>query len=201
MNYARALLPTVLLSYVAPLLVLVFCPDTAISEHLTSMHRLFPALISIIHSLLARAAVDTTKWDRLHNVKADLPSIRRACLITCLASAATLQYIRYKTSTFGWLHNALYAGTLPRPALSALMTVFLPDDHSALYGGGFWWLALLFRDLKKAHMVQTSWIWLLLYAAASAAFFGPAATLVAGWVWREEVLASKRHWAAVTKAC
>jgi hypothetical protein len=41
MNYARALLPTVLLSYVAPLLVLVFCPDTAISEHLTSMHRLF----------------------------------------------------------------------------------------------------------------------------------------------------------------
>ena len=28
----------------------------------------------------------------------------------------------------------------------------------------------------------------------------PGATLVAGWAWREEVLASKRHWAAVTKA-
>lgn len=201
MNYARALLPTVLFSYAAPLLALVFYPDTAIGEHLTSIQEFFPALISVIHSLFARAVSDTTKRDRFYNVKADLPSIRRACLIVCIASATTLQYIRYQTSTFGWLRSALYAGTLPPPPLSALKTAFLNDAHSALYVGGFWWLALLFKDLKKARMIQTSWMWLLLCAAASTAIIGPGATLVAGWAWREEVLASKKHWAAVTKAC
>jgi hypothetical protein len=49
-------------------------------------------------------------------------------------------------------------------------------------------------------MVKESWMQLLLYAVICTAVIGPGATLIAGWAWREEVLASKRHWAAVTQA-
>jgi hypothetical protein len=66
--------------------------------------------------------------------------------------------------------------------------------------GGFVWLVLLFKDLKKARMIETNWIVLLFGYVLSSTVFGSGSTLLVGWLWREQTLATKRHWAAVTKA-
>jgi hypothetical protein len=49
-------------------------------------------------------------------------------------------------------------------------------------------------------MIETSWFILVAGYVASVAVIGSGATLLAAWLWREETLATKRHWAAVTKA-
>ena len=199
MNYARALLPTLLFSYACLLIATIFYPNDTMHENLVSMQHFFPVLISIMHSLFARATQDTTRRDRLNNVKADLPFLRRACLLVSITSAATLQCLRFRSVNVGWLRDAFVAGTLQPQALPALTADIFNHDHFALYAGVAVWLTLLSRDLKIAGMIKESWILLLLYAAACTVILGPGATLVAGWAWREEVLASKRHWAAVTK--
>jgi hypothetical protein len=199
MNYARALLPTVLFGYAAPLLAMALYPSHTVCEHLASIQPFFPVLVSIVHNLFARAIQDTTKQDRLCNVKADLPSLRRACLVVGIASAATLQYFRYRTGNFGWLHNVRFAGTLHQQTFPALTAGIFNRENFDLYSGALLWLGLIFGDLKKAGMLKTSWMWLVLCVAACTAIIGPGATLLAGWAWREEVLSSKRHWAAVIK--
>lgn len=207
MSYARALLPTLLCSYAALLLATTLYPDCTVGEHLNSrttcrlcsLQQFLPILVSILHNLFARATRDTTQHDRIHNVKADLPSLRRACLVVGVASAATLQYIRYRTSNGTWLRNIFSAGPLYPQALPALLVEIASHEHFAFYPGAMLWLALLFGDLKKAGMVKESWAWLLVCAVACTAIIGPSATLVAGWAWREEILASKRHRAAIVK--
>ncbi|KAH8771387.1 hypothetical protein F5882DRAFT_465355 [Hyaloscypha sp. PMI_1271] len=82
----------------------------------------------------------------------------------------------------------------------------LQDIPGALGGilgselGGFIWMVLLFKDRKKARMMKTSWCILLAGHVASVIVIGPGVKLLAAWLWREETLATTRHWAAVTKA-
>jgi hypothetical protein len=120
------------------------------------MQRFFPVLVNVVHNLFARAIQDTTKQDRLCNVKADLPSLRRACLVVGIASAATLQYLRYKMGNLGWLHSVFFAGTLHHQALPALTAGMFNRENIAFNSGALLWLGLLFGDLKNAGMLKTS---------------------------------------------
>ena len=201
MNYARALFPTLLASYASLFLGALFHPSGAPHETLVSFLQFFPVMVCIMHNLFARVTKDTTKQDRFNNVKADLPFLRRACLLVGIASTGTLQFIRFKFSTQERIYSILTAGTLESQALTglpALTAELANQEHFALYAGAASWLGLLFRDLKLAAMVERSWAWLLLCALACTVLLGPGATLIVAWAWREEVLASKRHWAAVT---
>ncbi len=61
------------------------------------------------------------------------------------------------------------------------------------------WIALLFVDLKRARMLDIGFDKLALMLVASTVILGPGAAVLAGWIWREEVLATKRHWGAVVR--
>ena len=110
---------------------MIFYPNPVIGGHVASMQQLFPVLISIVHNLFARVIPDTTKQDRISNVKADLQSLRRTCLVVGIASAVTFQYIRYGNSTSAWLHNLFSAEILHPRASPVQMTVYVNDEYSA----------------------------------------------------------------------
>jgi hypothetical protein len=61
------------------------------------------------------------------------------------------------------------------------------------------WLALLFKDLKAAEMVSTTWPRLGVYAAVGTVLAGPGAVVGGAWLWREEILASKKMAGAVVR--
>lgn len=67
----------------------------------------------------------------------------------------------------------------------------LQYDELFTFASSFLWLGYLFFDLKQADMVKQNWEALLVMSGLSLACFGPGATLAAGWLWREEILAEK----------
>jgi hypothetical protein len=58
---------------------------------------------------------------------------------------------------------------------------------------------LLFNDLKAAEMVSETWSRLVAYAAVGTFLAGPGAVVGGAWLWREEILASKRAAGAVVE--
>jgi len=84
--------------------------------------------------------------------------------------------------------------------LVANLRNFVQFDYLFCFGSTFLLLGLLFADMKKAGMVKTSWLTLVFSAIATTAIAGPGATIGLGWLWRENVLATKRHKGAILKA-
>lgn len=188
MNFARTALPTIIIAALIPILMILASPRGHLTKELLSLWSFLPIILSITHRLFAAFIKDTTKYDRIYNVKADLPFIRRACITAGVVSAASFQYLMCS-----W-------GSLEFLSVASLLIMVREFQFLSLHLGAMFWLVLLFGDLKKARMIQQSWQILLAYMGASLAVMGPGATLLAGWAWREEVLATKRHWSAVTKA-
>jgi len=186
MNYAKTLLPTIILGAILPALTVTAYPEAELSKKLQVIWPVLPIFLVILHRLLASLVLDSTPFDRFYRVKADLPSIRRAVIPAAFVTMALFQYLRI-------------TGTSPvQPSLQNL-----PKALGGILGselGGFVWIVLLFKDLKKARMIETSWVVLLAGYVASATVIGSGASLLVAWLWREETLATKRHWAAVTKA-
>ena len=90
--------------------------------------------------------------------------------------------------------NSLGTIFLPQ-TLPVTKTTFIPlmrkhfqISHLSAFGSLLMWLVYLFADLKNAHLVQQSWIFLLSTAALTTLCLGPGVTLAAGWCWREEAL-------------
>jgi hypothetical protein len=174
------------LGAIIPALTVTAYPEVELSKNLKVIWPVLPIFLAILHRLFASLVQDSTPFDRFYRVKADLPSIRRAVISAAFVTMVLFQYLRF-TGT----------GTIVSP---------LQDIPGALGGilgselGSFIWIVLLFKDLKKARMIKTSWFILLAGYVASVIVIGPGATLLAAWLWREETLAMKRHWAALTKA-
>jgi len=185
MNYAKTLLPTVVIGAIFPAITVTAYPEADLSKNLQYLWPVLPLFLVVIHRLFASLVNDTTSFDRFYRVKADLPSIRRAVIPVAFVVAALFNYNRV-------------SGTGPH--VSSLLEV--PAALRGIIGaelGGCIWIILLFKDLKKAKMIETSWLVLVIGYFVGVSLVGSGATLLAGWLWREQTLATKRHWAAVTK--
>jgi len=197
----------VIIAYLIPTVAMFSVPDFAARLHINAVWQLFPVLVSAIHYLLRRFVVtDTTPQDRIHNPSADLPAMRIAVKALVIVSVLTFNWIRltspYSLSTI-FLPSAKYLST-PTEELNALdlvsgMALFLKVDYLACFAASFVWLTLLFKDLKEVDMVAQSWGRLVLYLLAGTYVAGPGAVLGMAWLWREEVLATKRARGAVVR--
>lgn len=185
MTYAKTLLPTILLGAIVPAITVTAYPEAELSSKLQVLWPVLPIVLAITHRLLASLLEDSTPFDKLYRVKADLPFIRWVVRLLVVVSAATFQYLRV-TET-----GSVF------PAFSNLRST--GQQMGIIDIGALVWLILLFKDLKKARMVENSWALLLAGYIISTLLIGPGATLLVAWLWREEVLATKRHWAAVTE--
>jgi hypothetical protein len=161
-------------------------------------------LVTSLHWILARYLVDDpTPSARLHNTTADLASIHIAAITLIALSALVFNWIRfispvpistmlYPTSTF---LSAFYRSIVSRSLdlnLVSGMAIFLKVDYLSCFIASYAWLALLFKDLKAVDMVDESSSRLVAYAVVGTFLAGPGAVVGGAWLWREEILASKK---------
>jgi hypothetical protein len=78
MNYVRTALPSVALTFLLPILVIISNPEAPLANDLLSWWSWVLVHLTLFHHLLAALVEDTTKLDRLYSVKAELHFIRRA---------------------------------------------------------------------------------------------------------------------------
>jgi hypothetical protein len=71
--------------------------------------------------------------------------------------------------------------------------MFLQFDEIFSMGACFLWLLYLYGDLKKAGMMDDSWLGILLKGAVLLVATGPGVTVGLGWLYRERLLASQWH--------
>jgi hypothetical protein len=152
----------------------------------------FPVFVSIAQFVLKKTIIpDTVKQDRLDNTERDLPTIQYTIGALCALSMATWHY------TFFYAPYSML--TLFVPDIAGTQTgdehirLFLQFDEIFSMGAGFLWLLYLFGDMKKAGMMEDSWISIILKGVATFAFAGPGVTIGLGWLWREKTLATKWH--------
>jgi len=119
--------------------------------------------------------------------------------VAAAISAVTFNIVRFTTPTSmaktfipDW---TVIASLLSRKSmnldLSSGMRVLLQLDQLSSFAAAFLWLAYLLHDLKKAKMTQTGWASFVGLVALGVVAVGPGATLIAGWMAREEILACK----------
>jgi hypothetical protein len=209
--YARTALATFAIAYIAPTLAMYFAPSVATRISVNAIWQLFPVLVTSVHWILATYLVhDPTPFARIHNTTADLLSIRIALVTLILVSALAFNWIRFASPvpmstilcpTPSFL-SALYRSVVGRSLdlnLVSGMAMFFKMDHLSCFMASYAWLALLFKDLKGAEMVSMTWPQLGVYAAVGTVLAGPGAVVGGAWLWREEILASKKMAGAVVR--
>jgi hypothetical protein len=201
MNYALVLLPTLILTYYIPGYSMFYWPTLAGRESWLFLWQMFPVWISLITMFLSSLIPDTTFTDRFEAPTRDLPVVR----YTVGSLAAASSFVWLVTCMNAFMRGGILAVFIPQNLPSqttdfaAFTREFLKFDEIFLFGNTFLWLTYLFWDLKHAGMLQKSWIQLLTYLVGSVLLLGPGATAGLGWLWREHILAGKRHRDAVTE--
>ncbi|KAK0652570.1 hypothetical protein B0T16DRAFT_346949 [Cercophora newfieldiana] len=202
--YTKSILPATILTYYIPLYLSFFAPSFTDRVSWNFLWQIYPVFLSPLASyVFFRLFPDTTKSDRLNNVKSDLSAIRFTVGILS-AHSALLWLYTFAKSNFSL--GALAEVVLPplhspqdAPDLVTFAGEFLRFDEAFLFGNTFLWLAYLFWDIKHAGMLSMGWGRILGYAVLALVALGPGATVGLGFLWREELLATRRHWAAMTE--
>lgn len=147
-----------------------------------------PIAISVLQQLLVHSGISTTDLhhDALTNVKKDLPHIR-LCIHVLSGVSASL----WMAPLFQKLPDVFVqrAGMLVSPTSSIGLVV----------GATAVWLMLLIQDLKRAGMIDMGWLRIVAAGLIGLAAAGPAAMLAQAWLWREEIIATRREKHARTR--
>lgn len=196
LSYTLSILPVMILSYYVPYLVSYLAPKPTTRHAAMWLWYPFPLWVSLGQWLLRRTIMpNTVRHDRIHGVTRDIWPIRITVGMLAILSGAI------------WLYTLISAPfsltALFLPSREGLQSFagsiqeLLKWDHLYFAGSSLLWIVYVFWDLKKAGMVQQSWAVILSGLAAVTMLFGPGAATAAGWLWREEVLATRRHKGAV----
>ena len=194
LEYTRTLLPAMLTSFYAPF-YLSMNPLSSFKTryYWTWIWQPFPIWVWAIQKLIAKSGLSKNSLydDRLYAPNRDLPTIRRTIYVLSGISAATWLYTLYK-APFNALREFTPSWTAPKQGIWDVARHFIAWDHVLGFAGGYTWLALLFKDLKKWEKTDASWFKIAGAATVSTLVAGPGATLGLGWLWREELMASKK---------
>ena len=195
-RYTRTVLLVMVLGSYIPYLISFLYPDNNVRHFGMWVLHMCPLWASLGQWTLAHTVMpDTIQPDRIHNPKGDLWAIR----ITVGSLAALCAGV--------WMHLLL---TSP----FSLETIFVPYgrdldtfvggarallqwDQAFFVLGSLVWALYMFADLKRAGMVERRWATLLAMLGVGVMLLGSGATVALAWLWREEVLATKRHKAAM----
>jgi hypothetical protein len=201
MSYALVLLPTLILTYYIPAYSMFDWSTISGRESWLFLWQMFPIWIFLTTMILSSFIPDTTITDRFEAPNRDLPVTRYT--IGILAGVSSIVWVATCITAFSRyeIRTIFVPQSLPSQAadLASFTREFLKFDEIFLFGNTFLWLIYLFWDLKHAGMLNTKYIQLLAYLAISTLLLGPGATAGLGWLWRENILASKRHRDAVTE--
>lgn len=188
-----------IVGYYIPYLVSYLGPTAEIQRTAIWLFQMSPLWVSLGQWVLAKTIVRSTTLasDRIHNVVRDMKVIRLS-----IGSLALW-------SSISWLNNVLRAPLSFKqifwpPGNNAMTFVsqtrkLFRNDQIFFSLSSLLWVIYFFRDLKKAGMMKTPWIKLSLMLTASTMSLGPGATAAGAWLWREHILATRRHKGALVK--
>jgi hypothetical protein len=177
LSYSRFILPLILILWQVPILISWIVPST---RPFAPVLKFVPFGISAVQWFLHGTGVSasTIHQDRLNNTNRDMS--------TLLMTGNTLAVISAATWLASTISQLIFAPTRILASFSSTGVL--------LYGSSLLWIIYLFSDLQRAGMVRRDWFLLI---GASSALLGPAATVAWFWTWRETLLATRRHWAAI----
>jgi hypothetical protein len=192
-SYTASVLPALILAHYVPYYASFFTfidPNTR--QIWNWIWQPFPIYISILQFVLKKTVLpDTVRKDRIENVNRDLPTISYTISTLCALSAMSWWYT---------LYNAPYSlAALFIPSLASGQS---GDEHIRMFfqfnelfcmGACFLWLLYLYADMKRARMMDDTWLGILLKGTILLGALGPGVTVGLGWLHRERLLATRYH--------
>jgi len=186
--YTRTLFPAMILGYYAPHFLSMLHPSWAARHDWDWIWQMFPVWVALIQLVLTYSfKLAATQESRIGDHIQDLQIIRTTISLSIVLSAGVWIYT-FIMSPFPL--RMMFLPHFPSPGHGWVEIVgnFVQYDHLFCWGSALLWLGYLFRDLKKARMVQQSWVTLLVGAVVTTVVLGPGATVGLGWLWREDLL-------------
>jgi hypothetical protein len=179
---ARTTIPSLVMAYALPFLATYAAPFLFTQLTIDVTWQQFPIWLALMHYIIRNFFVrDTTLHDRIHQPFTDLPYIRFALKAAAIIAAVSFNIFRWQL-----LFTPGFASFFRADIISCMLACLC-------------WLLLLFKDLKEVEMLQMSWVKLVASALTCACICGPGAVIAMGWLWREEILASRRAKGAVVR--
>ena len=187
--YTRTVLPAMALAYYVPHFMADLAASPVTRMQWNWLWQMFPVWVAAAQRLAAwtRLSADTAQ----HDPARDVPWLRASVAALAALSAAVWIYV---------LRNApvplaeMFVPALDAPAdLVPFLRNFVQLDHVFCFGSSFVWLVLLIRDLKVAGMTEVSWFSIVLVGVCVTVVAGPAVAVGLGWLWRENILATRGH--------
>jgi len=186
-NYAKTLIAAIIFGYILPTGFVFLTISANGFQHAMAFWQLFPVWTAFMHRIFAFSVVDTTAHDRIYNPLADMPYLRRIYVFG--AALSGIAYIYLFSTAWGDVGNTL----------RGIMHATTPFEHQLKYHhlvtfiSGLIWQLLHFRDLKKSGKLDAAWFKIIGIFACTSLLFGPSASQIVYWAWREEVLARRLY--------
>ena len=192
-----ASLPAVLLAYLVPFYMMLVWPDLPARQAVLFVWQLHPlwlagvlwVLSSFVFKGTTTPAMD--KGDRTQ--QEDLLTVRVLYVGTAGVLGAGVWW--WSLAVYGFREVFVPAGLPVSMAgdLTGYTGLFLRWDQVFGAGAHLVWLAYLFGDLKAAGMLREGWFRVVGLGLLSVLVVGPGATVGLGWLFREYILATRRH--------
>ncbi|PUU81908.1 hypothetical protein B9Z19DRAFT_1190852 [Tuber borchii] len=186
MAYAKSLIPTLIISFLIPTSITLFREQSLRAS--IALWLPFPIYAAIVHQIL-KLFFTTPAFPKKN---ADLPYTRGAYLLSFGVSALAHLYALYIAITTGdsFSITARLAPGTPPTHNSFVETGLdiVRSEHLVAFAAGLAWVLILLNDMKRFRKTAAGWLELLGYITAASVIFGPAATVLAAYAWREELL-------------
>ncbi|SPQ25384.1 76920dad-2e05-476e-8657-376aa0d4bde4 [Thermothielavioides terrestris] len=217
LRWSRAVLPAVAAAFAAPFCATVFWPagDQPISggsggggggllarQRWLFVWQLYPVWLALALWAGSRLSRDTMRDDKVYRPLRDLPVLRASVGAASVCAAGVWWWVCLGGGeAYGYgVRKVFVPAAVPRHlgSLTEFTREFLKWDEVFGFGSHLVWLAYLFGDLAEAGMLREGWLTAVGLGLVSLLAVGPGATLGLGWLWREHILATRRHKAALT---
>ncbi|UKZ49384.1 hypothetical protein TrVGV298_003631 [Trichoderma virens] len=188
-----AILPTMLVVFFIPHLISLFHPDLE-TRHLANwIWQVYPVWGSILLFTLS-SVIRLFLDDKTEAVKRrDMTGIRVVGGLMITLSAMAYWYtLLFSPLSVSEAFIPKYFIELPQDTSTSLLSIF-QYDYILSFTSILLWLAYHLGDLKSAGICQLSWARILLSSVVIGCLGGPGVLVWAGWLTREEIMASMEH--------
>ncbi|KFA80785.1 hypothetical protein S40288_04760 [Stachybotrys chartarum IBT 40288] len=180
--YAAAVLPSIFVGYLVPLLFSYFHPSLESRHWWCWVWQIYPIWTSPVLIGLGKA------WQSIAKPARHLEPVRITVLSLVIINASVYWYtIANSGMSLRDLFIAKHLFEVPQDSATALRTI-LQYDWLCSFGAALLWLGYSFWDLKAAGKCTIGWIQLVASAGLIFALLGVGNTLLLGWLVREEIL-------------